>query len=234
MVPITCRAVVMDIEGTTSAARHVYDVLFPYARRQLPAWISDHGDEPVTAGAVREVADQLGVSIDEVDAVVEQLQSWIDQDVKAAPLKALQGLIWEQGYSKGELTSHMFDDVPPALHEWHSAGIPLVIYSSGSVAAQHALFANAEQGDLDALIDDNFDITTAGPKREAHSYERIAQQLGIPGPGLVFLSDVQAELDAASEAGWQTVGVLRAGEEQATVAQELRVASFTDLEIRLG
>ena len=61
MVPITCRAVVMDIEGTTSAARHVYDVLFPYARRQLPAWISDHGDEPVTAGAVREVADQLGV-----------------------------------------------------------------------------------------------------------------------------------------------------------------------------
>ena len=225
-------AIVMDIEGTTSSARHVYDVLFPYARSAMPTWVEQHADEPVTRKAIVEVAEQLGVDPTDTAAIVAQLVSWIDQDVKAAPLKTLQGLIWQEGYSRGELTSHMFDDVPPALAAWHSSGIPLVIYSSGSVAAQKALFAHAPDGDLDALIDANFDITTAGPKRERDSYVRIAQALSAQPEQLLFLSDIQEELDAAHAAGWQVVGVLRDGEAQATANAEPLVSSFSELAVQ--
>ncbi len=233
MVEITCRAVVMDIEGTTSAARHVSDVLFPYARSQMRDWLLDHQAQPATAAAIDAAASLLGVDRVDLDAVANGLAGWIDADVKAAPLKTLQGLIWEQGYARGELTSHIFDDVPPALIAWRAAGLLLVIYSSGSVTAQQALFANADQGDLNLLIDANFDLTTAGPKFEAHSYEQIAELLEIPARDLLFLSDVQAELDAASEAGWQTVGLLRLGESQATASQEPNVSTFGDLVIHL-
>ena len=228
------RAIVMDIEGTTSSARHVYEVLFPYARAAMATWVEQHGDEPVTREAIAEVAEQLGVELTDTAAIVAQLIQWIDDDVKAAPLKTLQGLIWQEGYSRGELTSHMFDDVPPTLRTWHTAGIPLVIYSSGSVAAQKALFAHAPDGDLDTLIDANFDIATAGPKREQDSYARIAQVLNAQPEQLLFLSDIQDELDAARAAGWQVVGVLREGETQATASAAPLISSFAELDVRPG
>lgn len=232
MVEITCSAIVLDIEGTTSPARHVYDVLFPYARGRMRDWVDEHGAEPVTQGAVAQVAAEIGVDPSDTDAIVAQLTAWIDEDVKAAPLKALQGLIWEQGYAAGDLTSAMFVDVAPAMRAWHAAGIPLVIYSSGSVAAQRAVFSHTNDGDLNRLISANFDITTAGPKREADSYRRISRELGVAPGQLAFLSDVQAELDAASEAGWLSIGVLRPGEEQATASSDPRVSTFDDLVIR--
>lgn len=231
MVEITCRAVVMDIEGTTSAARHVYEVLFPYARQHMSAWVVEHQDDPLTMAAVAEVADGLGVPSTDTEAIVGQLTRWIDEDVKAAPLKTLQGLIWEQGYARGELTSHVFDDVPPALEDWSGDGVLLAIYSSGSVAAQRSLFAHAPQGDLNRLIGANFDITTAGPKREADSYRRIAESLDIEPADLLFLSDVQEELDAAREAGWQVVGLLRAGEGQATATGDPHVETFAAISV---
>ncbi len=229
MERIACRGIVVDIEGTTSAARHVYDVLFPYARAHLRDWLDRHGSEPETDSAVAEVAAGLGCDPDDLDAVTAQLVTWIDDDVKAAPLKTLQGLIWQEGYARGELTSHMFDDVPPALRSWQESGLTLAIYSSGSVAAQQALVAHAPQGDLRPLFSHYFDITTAGPKREPSSYRRIAEALGIAPGDLLFLSDTQAELDAAREAGWQVVGLRRTGEEQATAASDPTVGSFTEI-----
>ena len=234
MQRIACRGVVVDIEGTTSAARHVYEVLFPYARDHLRDWLEHHGSDPETASAVAEVAATLDCDPGDLDAVTAQLTTWIDDDVKAAPLKTIQGLIWQQGYERGELTSHVFDDVPPVLRAWHDGGLTLAVYSSGSIAAQQALVANAPQGDLRALFSDYFDITTAGPKREPSSYRRIAQALGMDPAHLLFLSDTQAELDAAREAGWQVIGLRRTGEEQATATSDPTVGSFAEIEAVLA
>lgn len=234
MVEISCRAIVMDIEGTTSAARFVYDVLFPYAREHMAEWVTEHRDDPATAAAVAEVAADLGVPAADTEAVVSQLVRWIDEDVKAAPLKTIQGLIWAQGYARGDLTSHVFDDVVPALEAWRGEGLTLAIYSSGSVAAQRSLFAHSPHGDLNGLIAANFDITTAGPKREAESYRRIAEAMAVDPTELLFLSDIQAELDAAREAGWQVVGLLREGEAQATASRDPHVGTFADILISAG
>ena len=58
------------------------------------------------------------------------------------------------------------------------------------------------------LFRDYFD-TTIGAKRERASYDAIAAAIGIPPGETLFLSDVDAELDAARDAGMQTARLLR-------------------------
>jgi enolase-phosphatase E1 len=192
-------AVVLDIEGTTSSTAHVHDVLFPYARARIESWTRDHADDPL----VRDVLRQASVG---------QLLEWADADVKAAPLKALQGAIWEHGFASGELTSHVYPDVVPALRSWAAAGVRLYVYSSGSVRAQRAWFGHTPCGDLTPYFSGYFDLTTAGPKRDVHSYRRIADALGDPPSHITFASDEPAELDAARSAGWHTAAVTRPDE----------------------
>jgi len=43
------KAILTDIEGTTSAVSFVFDVLFPYAARHLPQFILEHAEEPAVA-----------------------------------------------------------------------------------------------------------------------------------------------------------------------------------------
>ena len=87
------RAILTDIEGTTSGISFVKDVLFPYARRALPGFVRAHGSEPGVRKWLDAVAaENGGVCRDEM--VVEVLQGWIDQDRKHTALKALQGMIW--------------------------------------------------------------------------------------------------------------------------------------------
>ncbi|HEX4812773.1 MAG TPA: acireductone synthase [Nonomuraea sp.] len=201
------RAVVVDVEGTTSSLGHVREILFPYARERVSAWVRAAGPGvPEILDQVRAFAGRPDAGAAEVAAI---LGDWIDRDVKAAPLKDLQGLIWEAGFAAGELTAHVYDDVPPALHAWTGAGLRIHVYSSGSVLAQRLWFRNTRHGDLLPYFAGHFDITTAGPKREPGSYRRIAHTLALHPPELVFLSDSRAELDAARAAGLRTVGVSR-------------------------
>lgn len=61
-------------------------------------------------------------------------------DRKARGLKALQGLVWKDGYTSGELKGHLFEDAHSAMVWWKKQGVRIYIYSSGSVAARY-LFA---------------------------------------------------------------------------------------------
>ncbi|MBO7942765.1 acireductone synthase, partial [Streptomyces sp. S9] len=96
----------------------------------------------------------------------------------------------------------------PALQRWKDAGLRLYVYSSGSVPAQRLLFGHSDVGDLTDLFSGFFD-TEVGGKREAASYQRIRESIGLPGEEILFLSDVVEELDAAREAGLGTVLVDR-------------------------
>ncbi|QQP99536.1 acireductone synthase [Lysobacter enzymogenes] len=197
------RAILTDIEGTTSSISFVKDVLFPYARRALPGFVAARGREPNVRKWLDAVAmEHGGVCQDSV--VVEVLQGWIDEDRKHTALKALQGMIWADGYKSADFTSHMYPDAAPALRQWKDAGLRLYVYSSGSVPAQRLLFGHSDAGDLTELFSGFFD-TEVGGKREAASYERIRESIGLAGDEILFLSDVVEELDAAREAGLETV-----------------------------
>lgn len=200
------RAVLTDIEGTTSSISFVKDTLFPYARRALPDFVARRGADPEVRKWLDVVAAELGNSPNDA-ALIVTLQQWIDEDRKHTALKALQGMIWDTGFRDRAFTAHMYPDAVAALRSWHAAGIPLYVYSSGSVAAQKLLFGFSDAGDLSSLISGWFD-TEVGGKREASSYRtissRIAAQNGIPASDLLFLSDVVEELEAARAAGLQT------------------------------
>ncbi len=213
-----------DIEGTTTPIAFVRDVLFPYARARLPGFLAEHGDEP----AVAEAAALAGGR-----PVLEALLGWMDQDAKVTPLKAIQGVIWDEGYARGELLGRIYPDVPPVLKRWRAQGIRLYVYSSGSEAAQRLIFGRSDAGDLGGLFSGFFD-TRVGGKREAASYARIARGIGLPAGEILFLSDIEAELDAAAESGVATCQVVRAEDGTVGSARHLVAADFGEVQARLG
>jgi enolase-phosphatase E1 len=204
------KAILTDIEGTTSAVSFVFDVLFPYAAAHLPDFVREHAGEAEVAAQLDAVRAESGEAGADVERCIAILLQWIAEDRKATPLKALQGMVWEQGYQAGQLKGHVYPDAVEALRRWKQEGYDLYVYSSGSIQAQKLIFGCSEAGDLSPLFSGYFD-TTSGPKREADSYRRIASAIGRPGEEILFLSDVVQELDAAREAGLQTVGLAREG-----------------------
>lgn len=201
------RAILTDIEGTTSSISFVKDVLFPYARSRMETFVSTHRDEMAVRQALDEI-DRITGRLLNVDEAVEQLVAWIDEDRKITPLKNLQGLIWEAGYRDGDFNGHVYADAVEHLRRWRAAGIDLYVYSSGSVQAQKLLFGHTGFGDLTPLFHGYFD-TRIGAKGDAESYRRIQADIGVPADQILFLSDVPAELDAARAAGMWTTQLVR-------------------------
>jgi enolase-phosphatase E1 len=202
-------AILIDIEGTVTPISAVRDVLFPYARARLEAFVAAHADDP----AVAEALDQARDLEPEADPVASLIR-WSDLDEKVTPLKTIQGLIWREGYAAGDLVAQFYPDAPESLSFWKREGLPLYVYSSGSEEAQRGIFGHSQAGDLTGLFGGFFD-TRIGPKREAASYAAIGREIGLPAGLILFLSDVEAELDAAAAAGLRTCQVVR--EEDGTV-----------------
>jgi enolase-phosphatase E1 len=181
------KAILVDIEGTTTSLSFVHQTLFPYARARMPAWVSAHGGD------------------------LEKLIGWMDADAKETELKDIQGKIWAEGYAAGELKGQVYPDAAQGLRRWHDMGITLAVFSSGSVPAQKLIFGHSDQGDLAPLFSGWFDTTT-GPKREAGSYRTIAAALGHAPQGILFLSDIVQETDAAKAVGMRALLIDREGE----------------------
>jgi enolase-phosphatase E1 len=226
------RAILLDVEGTTTPLRFVHDELFPYSRGRLCDFLRAHaGDARVLEDVAalraehgRDAASRRNPPSwgdDALGSAADYARWLIDQDRKATPLKALQGRIWEEGYASGALRGRVFPDVPGAFERWKRADKTLAIFSSGSVLAQRLLFTHSEAGDLERYLSAHFDTTT-GPKTEASSYVSIAQALGLAPHVVLFLSDVVAELDAARAAGLGTALVARESEAPPTDHAVLR------------
>jgi enolase-phosphatase E1 len=196
------RAVLTDIEGTTSSLAFVKDVLFPYARQALPQYVRAH--ESKLRNLTADIAATVGKQMLTAQETIDILLQWMSEDRKVTPLKTLQGMIWKTGYESGELRSHVYEDAVQALRRWHARGLALYVYSSGSIEAQKLLFAHTPDGDLTPLFRGYFDTTT-GPKLESRSYETIVSSLQLPASSVVFLSDHEGEIQAATAAGLQTV-----------------------------
>jgi 5-methylthioribose kinase len=220
------RAILLDIEGTTSSLSFVKDELFPFARIRLPAYVTEHA--PRLSALLDEVRRIEGNSALDTQQVIGTLLRWIDEDRKVTPLKSLQGLIWQEGYERGELHGHVYPDAVEALRSWHEAGLNLYIYSSGSVLAQQLIFSHTQYGDLTPCFSGYFD-TTIGSKLEPESYAAIATRIGLPPADVLFLSDSAGEISAAAIAGMQVILVSRDPHVEAT-RDHAQIASFAELE----
>jgi enolase-phosphatase E1 len=218
------RAILTDIEGTTTAIAFVKETLFPFAEAALDAFLDAHGNDPAVAVILAEVPgpDRRAT-----------LRRWMAEDAKATPLKSLQGLIWRAGFEDGRLHGHLWPDVAPCLHAWSAAGLTLAVYSSGSIEAQRLLFRHSLAGDLEGLFRGFFD-TRIGAKREAAAYAAIAGDLGEAPGGILFLSDVVEELDAAAAAGLRTCQLVRAADGTRPAGRHPEAPDFPAVARRFG
>ena len=212
-------SVITDIEGTTTPISFVHRVLFPYARERLETFIAANPDHPALA--------------DVPAPKLQTLQSWMDQDEKITSLKAIQGEIWQCGYDNGDLKGEIYPDVPPALRRWSRAGIKLFVYSSGSVPAQKLLFGHTQEGDLTPLFQAYFD-TKVGPKRNTTSYAAIARAIGGAPEEALFLSDIEAELDAAAQAGLATCQLVRPQDNTRPSSRHRKAGNFAEVAAYFG
>jgi len=227
------RFILTDIEGTTSSVSFVYEVLFPYFRNNLPRLESLlHIPEVHEAfeQTIEEAQRLEGINLYETSKIIETLGRWSLEDKKITPLKTLQGILWQEAYEKGEIKGHIYPEVADQLHAWREQEIRLGVFSSGSVAAQQLLFGHSEAGDLKPLFEAWFDTKTGG-KRESATYEKIAEQLKLQAGQILFLSDIVEELQAAEEAGLQTVQLLRPG---TTAAWKNTAPDFKEIKIAQG
>lgn len=234
-LPRSVSALLTDVEGTTTPVSFVYEVLFPYARDRLDEAARRAGQDPRLAEAI----EALGAEHDDEAREgapglppfgdgAPYARYLMDRDRKSTGLKKLQGLIWHRGYESGDLRGQVFDDVPPALEAYQSAGIRVRCFSSGSVLAQKLLFSTTEHGDLTPFFE-GFHDTTTGPKKEAASYRAIVDTFGLAPEAVLFLSDSVPELDAAAAAGLQTGLFVRPGNAPAPTNVYTAYRSFDEL-----
>jgi len=226
------RAILLDIEGTTTPIAFVHDVLFPYARKHVRDYLARHLDDEAVRADIRLLRDEAkseGIQANDNDGIITYVNHLIDLDRKSTALKSLQGKIWHEGYTDCSLRAQVFADVAPALKRWRAGGLNVSIFSSGSVLAQQLLFAHTEAGDLTPFISYYFD-TGVGKKGEAESYRRIAEAIKLQPREILFVSDIVAELVAAREAGMKTALSIRSGNQTQDSRDEFPIIhSFDEL-----
>lgn len=234
MIHFSGSGVLLDVEGATSAVAYVYDVMFPYARQSMAAYLDVHWDDPEFTSVQQQVAADTNCRTAAINrrAFEAEIVRLMDLDVKATGLKQLQGLVWETGFRSGELLAHVFNDVPPALSRWREAGLDVRIYSSGSVHAQRLFFGNTEAGDLLHHLSGHYD-TQIGGKRESDSYTRIAEDWRLKPANVLFLSDIVEELEAAKTAGMQTGLCIRPGNAEVEAGHgHAEIHSFDEVTVK--
>ncbi len=235
------RGILLDIEGTTSSISFVYDKMFPFVRENLETYLNEHWQDDSLQACFPLLSQDVGRPLTEKHtAIVEQKElvaaaviELMDGDVKATGLKQLQGLIWKNGFHSGQLVSHLFDDVSPAIKRWHADGLDIRIYSSGSIAAQKLFFGHSVAGDLLPLLSGHYDTTT-GPKKEADSYVKIAKDFAMNSSEILFVSDVVDELKAAQKTGMQTLLSLRPGNKSQGEHEFESIQSFAEIELTVN
>ncbi|KAI3466103.1 hypothetical protein Pfo_022766 [Paulownia fortunei] len=222
------RCIVLDIEGTTTPISFVTDVLFPYARDTVGKHLELTYDTAETQDDINLLCAQVEEDLENgivgavpipsdggkeevIAALVANVEAMTKADRKITALKQLQGHIWRAGFQNNELEGVVFDDVPEALEKWHSLGIKVYIYSSGSRLAQKLLFGNTIYGDLRKYLYGFFD-TTIGNKRVTKSYIEITESLGVDNPSeILFVTDIYQEATAAKAAGLEVIVSIRPG-----------------------
>jgi enolase-phosphatase E1 len=239
--PERIRAILLDIEGTTTSTAFVHDVLFPYAAERLDGFVHERFQDAEMRPHFAQFKEQRLADAnsdlpawhedseeDQMDSLVAYARWLMKRDSKAAALKAVQGKIWEEGYARGELHGQVYADVAPALRRWRQQGKPVYIYSSGSELAQRLLFQTTDYGDLTHLIAGFFD-TRVGPKTDPRSYQEIASRMLCTPQKVLFVSDSLNELEAAQSTGIQTALSVRSSGSTSAPAKFVTIRSFDEI-----
>lgn len=100
---------------------HFQDTLFPFALKHVESFLRGNWESESVVKAISALRKQSTEDVEakiegavaiaegekeldaQIESVVENVKWQMSNDRKTTSLKTLQGLIWEQGYKKGEL-----------------------------------------------------------------------------------------------------------------------------------
>jgi enolase-phosphatase E1 len=167
----------------------------------------DHeDDENAEIGVPQQCNDAIFET--QVYTAIQALKTWIQEDRKITPLKDLQGLIWQEGFRKGLFKAPLYQDALDFFLNMKGKGLPIYVYSSGSIQAQRLFFEFSEFGDIRYLFSGFYD-TKIGSKKEYESYLKIADDIKVSPEHILFLTDIKDECRASEQAGLLTIQVRR-------------------------
>lgn len=213
------KAILTDIEGTTSSIDFVHKTLFAYSKAKLETYILQNKDTESMRRILFEILNHpqhcpfdgdFYADGTQLQSAIDKLKSWIDADAKVTVLKDLQGKVWEEGYEKLAYKGHVFEEAYKILQQFNLNGLKIYVYSSGSVHAQKLIFKHSVFGDLTYLFNGYFD-TRMGAKKDPKSYTKIYSIIYGPSSrvnnpdDILFFSDNSAEIEAAQQAGFKAL-----------------------------
>ena len=236
------KAVICDIEGTTTSISFVKDVLFKIAAEESKSFLMNNYDElkylidqlhNLALEEKFEIRNDTSSKVEHVNAVDHYIQHLIKTDRKVSMLKELQGKIWRHAYESNLIKGHVYDDVKRNFKKWTDKDLKIYIYSSGSVEAQKLIFGYSIAGDMCKYLSGYFD-TRVGHKQEKKSYENILDNINLKGEEALFLSDIQNEVIADRNANISCILLDRPG--NAALSEKVRsefrvVKNFDEIEI---
>ncbi|MBV7317227.1 acireductone synthase [Shewanella sp. NIFS-20-20] len=225
---MTIRAIIVDTAGTTTDLDFIHNILFPYSAKVLPEFIHQHQNDFLVDFCLSDVRDIALEPEADLERVIAILQQWVVEDRKATPLKTLQGMIWKQGYARGEFTGHIYPDFIAAIERYHQQKLRIYSFSSGSADAQSMLFGHSDGGDLNPLFNGHFDTRT-GSKLDKQAYQNIINTISLTGKQILFVSDNIDELKAAASAGMKVCHMVR--QAGMSTGQFNQISSFDELNI---
>ncbi|CAE1256558.1 mtnC [Acanthosepion pharaonis] len=154
------KALLVDIEGTTTPISFIKETLFPYITNNLESFLEKHFDEvncqadiqllrqlakkdkEANVDGVMEIPDTDADKDTIMKAVIANVKWQMSQDRKCQELKQLQGHIWKEAYKQGTIKGVLFSDVVPTLRQMVDDGIKIYVYSSGSVITPASFYTN--------------------------------------------------------------------------------------------
>ncbi|MGL4474826.1 MAG: acireductone synthase [Shewanella sp.] len=225
---MTIRAIIVDTAGTTTDLDFIHNTLFPYSAKMLPEFIQQHQNDFLVDFCLSDVRDIALEPEADLARVIAILQQWVGEDRKATPLKTLQGMIWKQGYAKGEFKGHIYPDFIEAIKRYQQQNLRIYSFSSGSAEAQSMLFGHSDGGDLNPLFNGHFDTRT-GSKLDKQAYQNIINTISLTSKQILFVSDNLDELKAAASAGMKVCQMVR--EPNTRTGEFSQITSFDELTI---
>lgn len=243
------KAVLLDIEGTTTPLSFVHDKLIGYVKDNLKEYLASRweneevqsdvdalrqqaaSDKEAAVEGVVEIAAKEEEQEKAVQSVVDNVLWQIENDRKPASLKQLQGHMWRDAYKTGKVQGEVFDDVVDALKAFKAADRKVYLFSAAGADSQKLHFGYSEKGDLSEFIAGNFDAST-GSKTEKDSYSAIVGEIGVSASEVLFVTDLPREAAPAVEAGLKVAVIVRDGNTPLTEEENAQynvVSSLSEL-----
>lgn len=217
------RAIILDIEGTTTSVKYYPSSVAPYIRNNTENYLKSHWKEEHVQAIIKDLRTQAlqhpempkiheskCSSASEVQkSALNHIEHLYRHNITTIALLYFQMYIWLDGQMKGLLKTHIFRDAADMMYKWKIEDrIPVYIYSSARADVQMLMFACTDYGSLLHCIDGHFDCKI-GQKTAQDTYHRISQTIQTPPQNIIFLTDDTKEARSAKNAGYKVILVKR-------------------------